>query len=273
MDIDLATAQAVVFDFDGLLADTEPSWERAERHVWESLGGRWTADVRQATYGASLADAAAALARGTGRPEAAARVADRLLHAFEDDLAVHGVPLLPGAEALVRELHGRVPLGVASNSPPGLLRRMLTRTGLRDAFDTVVGAEAPLRPKPAPDVYLAACAELNAAAPLSYAFEDSPSGIAAARTAGLRVIGIGPRARGEAGCRTARALTEVRCRPSDASAEPTSAPYWNSRPLISEEEPEQPSPNPEEEGDNRVRDPAQCRGPDAGGRRARRAHR
>jgi HAD superfamily hydrolase (TIGR01509 family) len=230
MDIDLAAAQAVVFDFDGLLADTEPSWERAERRVWESLGGRWTADVREATYGASLADAAAALARGTGRPEAAAQVADDLLRAFEDDMADRGLSLLPGAEALVRDLHGHVPLGIASNSPPGLLRRMLTRTALADAFDTVVGAEAPLRPKPAPDVYLAACAELNAAAPMSYAFEDSPTGIAAARTAGLQVIGIGPQARAEAGCRTARALTDIRRRPPETYAEPTSAPHRNRHP-------------------------------------------
>lgn len=218
MDIDLAAVQAVVFDCDGLLVDTEPSWERAERHVWESLGGTWTADIRKATYGASLADAAAALARGTGRPETAAHVADRLLRAFEDDVADCGVSLLPGAEALVRDLHAHLPLGVASNSPPALLRRMLSRTALADAFDAVVGAEAPLRPKPAPDVYLATCAELNAASHLSCAFEDSPSGIAAAHAAGLRVIGVGPRARGVANCQTVGALTDI-CRPRERRPE------------------------------------------------------
>jgi HAD superfamily hydrolase (TIGR01509 family) len=81
-------------------------------------------------------------------------------------------------------------LGVASNSPGVLLRAVLAAAGVEGAFDAVVAADEVPRSKPAPDVYLAACRLLGAAPAQAVALEDSPTGVAAARAAGMYVIGV-----------------------------------------------------------------------------------
>lgn len=97
---------------------------------------------------------------------------------------------LPGAVALVEDLRGRCPVGVASNSPSPLLRAALAATDLDGVFDVVVAADDVPRAKPAPDIYLEACRRLGAVPSQAVALEDSPTGVAAARAAGLYVIGI-----------------------------------------------------------------------------------
>ncbi len=96
----------------------------------------------------------------------------------------------PGAEDLVRELRERVPVAVASNTPQHLVRGALACAGLAQCFDVVVTADQVPEPKPSPDVYLRACELLGAAPSRSIALEDSPTGVAAARAAGMFVIGI-----------------------------------------------------------------------------------
>jgi HAD superfamily hydrolase (TIGR01509 family) len=96
----------------------------------------------------------------------------------------------PGAENLVRELKARVPIAVASNTPERLVRGALACAGVTEYFDVVVTADQVAEPKPSPDVYLRACELLGAAPSRSIALEDSPTGAAAARAAGMFVIGI-----------------------------------------------------------------------------------
>ncbi len=106
------------------------------------------------------------------------------------EIAAGAVPR-PGAVELVARLRSvGLPLAVASNSPRRHLLAGLHRTGLHDAFDVVLGMDDVASPKPAPDLYLAACAGLVAQPQDAVALEDSPPGVAAARAAGLRVIGI-----------------------------------------------------------------------------------
>ena len=101
----------------------------------------------------------------------------------------HAEPL-PGARELVTALCGRRPIGVASNSPRELLRTALDRGGFGDDFDAVIGADEVERPKPAPDLYLRACELLGVRPSEAAALEDSVTGSAAARAAGLFVIGV-----------------------------------------------------------------------------------
>jgi HAD superfamily hydrolase (TIGR01509 family) len=97
-----------------------------------------------------------------------------------------------GARELLRELRSRgMPIGLVSNSPIAFVRRSLEIVGFHDSFDVVVSAHETAAPKPAPDPYLEACRRLGVeAGPRVIALEDSPTGVAAARAAGLTVIGI-----------------------------------------------------------------------------------
>jgi len=83
-----------------------------------------------------------------------------------------------------------VPLALASNTPRDLVDFALDTAGIRDAFDVVVSAQDVARPKPAPDIYLAACVGLGVAPRDALALEDSPAGVLAARAAGLDVIAV-----------------------------------------------------------------------------------
>jgi HAD superfamily hydrolase (TIGR01509 family) len=96
----------------------------------------------------------------------------------------------PGAAELVLETKARYPVAVASNTPARLLRGALACAGMDVYFEVVVGADDVPEPKPSPDVYLRACELLGAEPSRSIALEDSPTGVAAARAAGLFVIGI-----------------------------------------------------------------------------------
>ena len=96
----------------------------------------------------------------------------------------------PGALELVAELRERTPVAVASNTPGRLVRGALACAGVAELFEVVVTADEVAEPKPSPDVYLRACELLGAAPAESVALEDSPTGVAAARAAGMFVIGI-----------------------------------------------------------------------------------
>lgn len=181
---------AVVFDCDGLLLDTEPLWEVAEREFLESLGGRWHSDIRQLTFGRSVRESAASLAALAHSCLSPAAACEELVERFGEVSVRRPVPLMPGTSALLTALGGAVPLAVASNTPSPLVERMLTRAGIRDCFERIIGAGGSLRPKPAGDVYLAACRALNTSPSRVLALEDSQTGVDSAIAAGLAVIGV-----------------------------------------------------------------------------------
>jgi HAD superfamily hydrolase (TIGR01509 family) len=104
----------------------------------------------------------------------------------------HGVEAMVGARELLHQLKERgTPIGLVSNSPLVFVRRSLEIAGFEDRFDVVLSAHEVAAPKPAPDPYLEACRRLGVeAGPAVIALEDSPTGVAAARAAGLTVIGV-----------------------------------------------------------------------------------
>jgi HAD superfamily hydrolase (TIGR01509 family) len=182
---------AVVFDCDGLLIDSEVRWAVAERRVVEQLGGEWTPELRERMVGGSGDHTAREIAAWIGLPESAAP--DILARVYAGYLAVLdelGVEPMPGARALVEAVAGRLPLAVASNTREATVRATLAASGLPAVFDLVFTPDQGRRPKPAPDVYLAACEALGVAPADAVAFEDSPPGAAAARAAGLFVVAV-----------------------------------------------------------------------------------
>jgi HAD superfamily hydrolase (TIGR01509 family) len=183
--------RAVVFDCDGLLIDTEVRWAVAERRVVEQLGGVWSAELRDLLVGGSGDNTARQIAACAGLPESAA--AEILVDVYASYLAVldeQGVEPMPGASSLVASVAGRLPMAVASNTREQTVRATLAASGLPAEFELVLTPDQGRRPKPAPDVYLAACDALGVPPAAAVAFEDSPPGAAAARAAGMFVIAV-----------------------------------------------------------------------------------
>src|SRR4051812_19894661 len=181
----------IVFDCDGLLLDTESRWTIAERWVVESLGGAWDVGLKGRLVGTSLARTSRILAEHIRlEPDAEQGIGEAVMERYEAVLDTHRIHPPAGGPAPPSELGRRgVPLAGASNPPSRLTGRALAASGLPvQVFATVICAgDDGLAPKPAPDVYLAACRALGFDPVECVAFEDSPTGAAAARSAGMRV--------------------------------------------------------------------------------------
>ena len=184
-----ALPDAVVFDNDGLLLDTESVWTRAEEDLFERRGRTFTPADKRELVGTSAAIAGRVLEERLGDP--AAEVMDELNALVVAELE-RGVEAMVGARELLERLRERgTPIGLVSNSPLRFVQRSLEITGFDAIFDVVLSAHEVANPKPAPDPYLEACRRLGVVAgPGVVALEDSPSGVAAARAAGLTVIGV-----------------------------------------------------------------------------------
>ena len=182
---------AVVFDNDGLLLDTESVWTRAEQDLFGRRGTEFTPADKRRLVGTSAEIAGGLLERRLGEPGRAADLIEELNELVVAELE-HGVEAMIGARDLLERLRQRgTPIGLVSNSPVVFVRRSLELAGFHEHFDVVISAHEVAAPKPAPDPYLEACRRLGVeAGPAVVALEDSPTGVAAARAAGLTVIGV-----------------------------------------------------------------------------------
>ncbi|MEA2357865.1 MAG: hypothetical protein QOI62_1125 [Solirubrobacteraceae bacterium] len=181
---------AVIFDNDGLTLNTEDAWTRAETALYARHGATFTMDHKRELLGTAGAIAAARIERHLGLPGRGPALTAEL-HALVMDELEQGAPPMPGVVELLGALRGRgVAVALASNSPGAFVDRALRAAGMEEAFDAVVTAARVERPKPAPDVYLAAAAAVGAEPARCVALEDSDTGVAAARAAGMVVIGV-----------------------------------------------------------------------------------
>jgi HAD superfamily hydrolase (TIGR01509 family) len=182
---------AVVFDNDGLLLDTESVWTRAEEDLFERRGTEFTPADKRELVGTSAAIAGRVLERRLGEPGRAAELIEELNALVVAELE-HGVEAMIGARELLERLRERgTPIGLVSNSPLRFVQRSIEIVGFEHLFDVVLSAHEVAAPKPAPDPYLEACRRLGVEpGPSVVALEDSPTGVAAARAAGLTVIGV-----------------------------------------------------------------------------------
>ncbi|HEX2105474.1 MAG TPA: HAD family phosphatase [Solirubrobacteraceae bacterium] len=182
---------AVIFDNDGLTLDTEHTWTRAETALYARYGTRFTLDHKREMLGTSGAKSALSMERHLGQPGRGRELNAELRELVHAELDGAGVTPMPGVLELISALRERaVPLGMATNSGREFATRALRGAGILDCFDAVVSAEDVARPKPAPDVYLAAAAALGADPAACVALEDSETGVAAARAAGMTVVGV-----------------------------------------------------------------------------------
>jgi beta-phosphoglucomutase len=189
--------RAAVFDFDGVIVDSEPLHYRALHDALLPEGVEIT-EEEYARYYLAYDDRGAihrALERHGrgGEPERMERVEARKVGIFADRL--REIPVFDGARELVSALAAEMPVAIASGARRDEIETVLTCLGLRGCFQVVVGAEDAERTKPDPAPYLEAARLLAARAPglaptECVAFEDSVAGIAAALGAGMKVVGV-----------------------------------------------------------------------------------
>ncbi len=183
--------EAVLFDNDGLLLDTESVWSRAEQKLFKARGLEFTIEHKRSLVGSSEKLAGEKLARFMDEVGRETEIMEELDHLVNAELE-GGVDPMVGALELIELLRAAdVPVGLVSNSPRRFIERSheVAATGI--SFDVVVSGHEVAEAKPAPDAYLEACRQLGLTpGPGVVGLEDSPSGVTAATAAGLFVIGI-----------------------------------------------------------------------------------
>ena len=181
--------EAVVFDLDGVLIDSEPVWEEVRRDLVASRGGHWAPDAQRRLMGMSTPEWARYLSQDLGVGLSPDEVAAQVIGEMADRYAGR-LPLMPGAAGAVRAMAGRWPLGLASSSPPVLIETVLTAAGIGSLFVTTVSTEELPHGKPAPDVYLTVAERLGISPTRGVAVEDSSNGLRSAAAAGLQVVAV-----------------------------------------------------------------------------------
>ena len=181
--------EAVIFDVDGVLIDSEPVWEQVRRRVVAEHGGHWDADTQHRLMGMSTGEWSRYLSSDLGVALSPSEVADVVVGAMARRYTEH-LPLLPGAVDAVLRMASRWPVGLASSAPRALIETVIDATSLRPVFGAVMSTEEVSRGKPAPDIYLAVTARLGVAPSDCAAVEDSSNGLRSAAAAGLHVIAI-----------------------------------------------------------------------------------
>jgi HAD superfamily hydrolase (TIGR01509 family) len=185
--------EAVVFDLDGVLIDSEHVWDDVRERLAAERGGRWSDRAQRDMMGMSSPEWSRYMHDELGLsepPEEINRiVVERMLGRYSD-----GPPLIEGAVEAVRRLAAEWRLAVASSSNRELIDVVLASTPLGPLFELTVSSEEVARGKPAPDVYLEAARRLGVDPARAAAVEDSHNGIRAAKAAGMRTLAI-PNAR------------------------------------------------------------------------------
>ena len=180
---------AVVFDLDGLLLDTEQLWDEVREELTRERGGRWPATAQRDMMGMSSPEWSRYMHETVGLSESpeeiSAEVVRRMQVRYRESL-----PLIDGAVEAVQRLAARWPLGLASSSNRELIDLALAVSDLDRYFAATVSSEEVAAGKPAPDVYLEAARRLAVDPTRCAAIEDSHNGIRSAKAAGMRVVAI-----------------------------------------------------------------------------------
>jgi HAD superfamily hydrolase (TIGR01509 family) len=181
--------EAVLFDQDGVLIDSEGAWDAARQAIVTENGGQWKAEATRAVMGMSAPEWSRYVRdelKVDLEPEEISRlVVERLLDGYS-----RGLPLLPGAVDAVRRIAARWPVGLASSANREVIDAVLAASGLAGVFGATVSGEEVAHGKPAPDIYVEAARRLGVDPARSAAVEDSTNGLRSAAAAGMLVVAL-----------------------------------------------------------------------------------
>ena len=180
---------AVVFDMDGVIVDSEQVWDDVRQIYTREAGGTFTEAATRAMMGMSSPEWSRYMSESLGVPgtpeEINADIVERMLVRYGEE-----PPLIPAAVDAVRRIATRWPLAIASSSNPELIEVVLRAAGLDSLFRTTVSSQEVARGKPAPEVYLEAARRLGVEPGRCAAVEDSHAGIRSAKAAGMLVLAV-----------------------------------------------------------------------------------
>jgi len=181
--------QAVLFDMDGLLIDSEPLWFEVETDIMTRLGGVWTPADQQALLGSALDPAVRYFLERARVPADPAEVREWMVGGIVDKVLEHGVKIMPGAAELVAAVGASgLPFALVTSSQRRFVDAVLAQTGLR--FPVIVTGSDVSRGKPDPEPYLLATRRLGVPPSRSLVLEDSRTGVTAAEAAGCFVVAV-----------------------------------------------------------------------------------
>jgi HAD superfamily hydrolase (TIGR01509 family) len=181
--------EAVVFDLDGVLLDSEQLWDAAREELARERGGRWHDGAQEDMMGMSSREWSRYMHDTIGLPEPPEEISREVVQRLSD-LYRERLPVIEGAREAVERLAARWPLGLASSSNRELIDLALELLGVQHLFLATVSSEEVARGKPAPDVYREAARRLGVDPEHAAAIEDSHNGILAAKASWMRVIAI-----------------------------------------------------------------------------------
>ena len=182
---------AVVFDMDGVLIDTEPTWRAVEIEAFASVGLQLTEEQCRQTMGVRIEEVVEIWHRRHPWQEPApAELAERIVAGVISAVEEQGSAKAGAVEAMRRVRDAGLRLGIASSSSRSLIDAVVARLGVAAMVDAIASAEEVDRGKPAPDVYLAAAQRLDVPPRRCLAVEDSPNGVLSAKAAGMHCLAV-----------------------------------------------------------------------------------
>jgi HAD superfamily hydrolase (TIGR01509 family) len=181
--------EAIIFDMDGLLVDSEPVWDRARKSMADEAGKDWNKEDHKAVMGVSTDEWVAYMIRRlelTLSPqEVQAQVIERMVEMYQA-----GIPYFPGAVEAVHLAAQHFPTALASGSHRTLIDTVTADAAMQGQFQVILSADEVGAGKPAPDVYLETARRLGVPPEKCVCLEDSGNGILAGVRAGMKVIAV-----------------------------------------------------------------------------------
>ena len=181
--------EAVVFDMDGVLVDSEEIWDEARRTLALEHGLAWPESAQRDMMGMSSPEWSRYMHERVGLAESPEKISAEVVRRLEDLYWQH-LPLLEGAAQAVERMARRFRLGLASSSNRPIIELVLELAAIADEFEVTVSSEEVERGKPAPDVYLEALRRMKVAPARAAAVEDSTNGLLSAHAAGMLVVAV-----------------------------------------------------------------------------------
>ena len=180
--------EAVIFDLDGVLVDSEIWWDEVRIAFAREHGRTWTEGDRAAVMGQNTRQWTATMRERLRLDLDDRAIEDAIVGGVVGRYRAQGAPLIAGAVEAVERIAARWPVAVASSAHAEVIAAALEATGLRDRFAVVVSSDEVAHGKPEPDVYLEAARRLGVAPAACLVVEDSRNGVLAARAAGMTVV-------------------------------------------------------------------------------------